>query len=201
MPAELPDVTALGERLGRRLGHRLGIGEPGLQRGLGEQLLDLAVEEAGEVEVEAGLLQFAQLKGEQRVVPTGVQRQLVVGDHIGALLQLAPAARHAHRHFLEPQPLSGQHAGVAGDDLAAFVDQHRDRPAELRDRRGDLRDLLGRVRARVAREGPQRRDRAPLDLIGGPGRSRLVGGGRSGASLVAGWCSSPRRAAALPIMV
>jgi hypothetical protein len=52
---------------------------------------------------------------------------------------------------------------VAGDELAALVDQHWRDEAEFEDAGRDLRHLLGGVRARVPGVGQQRGDRARLD--------------------------------------
>jgi hypothetical protein len=42
-------------------------------------------------QIEAAELQFAELERKELAVPTRVQRQLIVGDHIGALLRVGPA--------------------------------------------------------------------------------------------------------------
>jgi hypothetical protein len=52
---------------------------------------------------------------------------------------------------------------LAGDDLAAFVHQHRGDEAELEDAGRDLRHLLGGMRARISGIGQQGCDRARLD--------------------------------------
>lgn len=64
---------------------------------------------------------------------------------------------------LQTQRFGGLQAAMAGDDLAALVDQHRRHEAELQDVGGDLRHLLGGVRARVPGIGQQGGDRARLD--------------------------------------
>ena len=53
----------------------------------GQQRVD--VPEADQVQIEAGLVQRPQLRRDQVVVPARVQRQLVVGQHVGAPLLLA----------------------------------------------------------------------------------------------------------------
>ena len=69
---------------------------------------------------------------QQRLVPAGVQRQLVVGQHVGALLRLAQTRELDHRHAVQPQLPGRQQPAMAGDDAVLAVDQDRVGPAELR---------------------------------------------------------------------
>ena len=59
------------------------------------------------------LLQVAELGREHRLVPAGVQRELVVGDDVGALLRLGPARCHHHRRVRKPE-LPGRFAPARG---------------------------------------------------------------------------------------
>jgi hypothetical protein len=52
---------------------------------------------------------------------------------------------------------------MAGDDLAALIDQHRRHEAELENGGRDLRHLFGGVRARIPGIGQQGGDRVRLD--------------------------------------
>ena len=76
--------------------------------------------------------QIGQFDPEQGLVPPGVERELVVGQHIGAALRLGPAARHDHGHFGQAQLAGGEQAAMASDDTAVLVDQDRDRSSRTR---------------------------------------------------------------------
>ena len=129
-----------------------------------QQPLQLALAEADQPEVEAELGKVGQLEPQQRLVPAGVQGQLVVGEHIGALLRLAHVRELDHRHPLQPELPCRQHPAMPGDDAARAIDQHRVRPAELPDAGRDLRHLGVGVGARIARIGDQLAQRPPGDL-------------------------------------
>ena len=104
-------------------GHVVRIGEAGAP--VGEQFGELLVREADQAEIGAHRLEVGQFNLQQFHVPAGVQRELVVGDDIGALLRLAPAARDHHRNLSQAQLTRRQHPAMAGDQRAALVDQHR----------------------------------------------------------------------------
>ena len=87
---EDPHVTQAADRVCRSLGRVVRVGQPG--RAIHGQRGDLVEREAGHAQVEIERLQIGELDPEQRLVPTGVQGELVVGDDVGALLGLAPAA-------------------------------------------------------------------------------------------------------------
>ena len=164
--AETPHVARLADRIirtGRRL---VGIGEA--LAPVRQQRSELEVGEPDQVEVEAEVLEAGDLDAEQIVVPASVEGELVVGDHIGALLRLRPAARHHHGNAPDPERLRREHAAVPGDDGRVLIDEHGRRPAPLADRGGDLRHLRVRVSVRVARIRNERRNRAALDLIARP---------------------------------
>ena len=129
-----------------------------------QQPLQLALAEADQPEVEAELGKVGQLEPQQRLVPAGVQRQLVVRQHIGALLRLAHVRELDHRHPVQSQLPCRQHPAMTGDDAARTIDQHRIGPAELPDTRCDLRHLGIGVGARVAGIGDQLAQRPPGDL-------------------------------------
>ena len=102
-------------------------------------------------------------------VPAGVERELVVGEDVGALLRLGEVGEFDHRHVGQPELARRQHPAVAGDDAVLAVDEDRVGPAELPDRAGDLRDLRVGVGAGVAGVGDQRGERALLDREVGAG--------------------------------
>jgi hypothetical protein len=143
----------------------------GIERRFGEQRLDLGPLEAGERQVVAGIRQLGQFQREPFLVPAGVQRQAVVGEHQGALLRRREVREFNDRHLLEPEPACCGQPPVPGDDAVVTIDQDRVGEAELRDGSGDLGDLRLAVRARVARVGDQRLDLAVLDGKRVQGRS------------------------------
>jgi hypothetical protein len=128
-----------------------------------EQAFDLGGREAGQVQIEAGVGQFGELQRQHRLVPAGIEREPVVGDHVGALLRRRQVRKLDHRHLGEPQLACGQQPAVTGDHTVLAIDQDRVGPAELGDAGGDARDLLVAVRARIAGVGDQRLDLAVRD--------------------------------------
>ena len=100
---------------------------------------------------------------EQGLVPAGVQGELVVGEHVGALLGLAQAGKLDHRHRVKPELPGREQPAMAGDDAVLAVDQDRVGPAERLDGGGDLRDLGGGVGAGIAGVGDQLIQGAVLD--------------------------------------
>ena len=177
--AQDPEVARLADRLLRRLrdlvlgliARRLAVGER-------QQPLQLGGVEADQVEVEALVPQPRQLLRQQRVVPAGLQGELVVGDQVRPLLRLAEVLEPDHRHLGEPELARREQPAVAGEDAALLVDQDRVGPAELDHRGRDLIDLRLAVRARVALVRAQAVDRPQLDPVGErdqPGALRCVG--------------------------
>jgi hypothetical protein len=153
------------------LGNRrdlIGVGQA--RRSDREQPGQLVIGEASEGEVEAEALQVTQLKSQQVVVPAGVQRQLVIGDDVGALLRLAQPGKLDDRHRGHPELPCCKQPAVPGDDAVRAIDEDRIGPAELADRSRDLRHLRIGVRARIVGEGSQRRERTVLD-----GQRRTLG--------------------------
>ena len=158
-----PQIARLRDRLLRQRRRLVVLGQarPAVAR---QQPLQLARAEADQPEVEAELREIRQLEPQQRLVPAGVQRQLVVGQHVGALLRLAHVRELDHRHPLQTQLPCRQHPAMTGDDAVRAIDQHRVGPAELPDARRDLRHLGIGVGARIAGIGDQLAQRPPGDL-------------------------------------
>lgn len=98
------------------------------------------------------------------IVPPGVQRQAVVGDHVGALLRRAQMAQLDHRHFAQFELARCRQATMACDDPVVAIDQDGLGSAELHDAGCDLGDLGWRMRTRITRVGQQRIDRAVFEL-------------------------------------
>jgi hypothetical protein len=55
-------------------------------------------------------------------IPAGVERQLVVGEHIGAALRRREVRQDDARHLVEAEQMRGEHPAVAGDNAVLFVD-------------------------------------------------------------------------------
>ena len=85
MLAEQPEITWAGDRDSRRL---RGLLLARVGRVAVEQRVELAVVEAEAAEVEAEVLQLAELQRQQLGVPAGVEREPVVGEDVRALLRL-----------------------------------------------------------------------------------------------------------------
>ena len=114
---EHPQIARLRDRLLRQRRRLVVLGQARLALAR-QQPLQLALAEADQPEVEAELGKVRQLEPQQRLVPAGVQRQLVVGQHIGALLRLAHVGELDHRHPLQAELPRRQHPAVPGDDAA-----------------------------------------------------------------------------------
>ena len=54
----------------------------------------------------------------------GILRELVVGEHVGPALRLAPTARDHDGRFQQTQLPGGKHAAVARDDRSLLIDEH-----------------------------------------------------------------------------
>jgi hypothetical protein len=133
---------------------------------LGEQLAEFELVKAGEAEVKPRFAQLANFEREHLEIPAGVERQLVVGEHIGAALRRREVRQDDARHLVEADQMRSKHPAGAGDNAVLFIDQHRVGKAKFADRGGDLGDLLVAVRARVTGVGDQRRAPAPNNSLG-----------------------------------
>jgi len=71
------------------------------------------------------------------MVPPGTgNRQLVVGEHVGALLRLGPVRSHHHRNLGDAELPGGEYPGVARNQATVLAHQRQRRPAPLLDARG-----------------------------------------------------------------
>jgi hypothetical protein len=167
MVAQDPEIARLADRVFRGfrdlvlgpIARRLAVGQR-------QQPLQLGGIEADEIQIEALVPQPCQLLGEKRVVPAGLQRDLVVRDQIRSFLRLAEVLKADHRHLSEPELARRKQPAVASEDPGVLVDQDRVGPAELHHAHRDLIDLRFAVRARVALVRAQAVDRPKLDPLG-----------------------------------
>ena len=108
-------------------------------------------------------MQGGDFRLQHRLIPAGVFRDPVVGDHQRPALRFRKMRKHNDRHFGQAELLGGQHPAVAGDDHVVGADQHRVHEAELGNRGRNLGDLICRMGPGVADIGDQPRNRAGLD--------------------------------------
>jgi hypothetical protein len=147
-----------------------------------EHKVDFSGREAGELDVEIDIDETLQLNRQQLAVPTRIEGQLVVGQHIGAPLGGAQMRQTYRRDALQSEQLCGLDSAVAGDDPAVLSDQNWIVESELPDAVRDLSDLLLGMGARIARMGPQARGRHGLDSHGLDG-SRHLGSASYGGQM------------------
>ena len=121
------------DRAGEGPRPRLPPGRLGSSPGVVEEEVDLGEREAGELDVELEIDEGLQLDREDIAVPAGVQRELVVGDHVGPALRRAQVGQPERRHALQAEQLGGLDPAVTGDDLVLIADQDRVGEAEALD--------------------------------------------------------------------
>jgi hypothetical protein len=160
--AEPPEVARPGGGLVGRLGHGVGVGLAGVGLRV-EQPRQLVGGEAGEVQVEAHLLQRRQFQRQPVLVPGGDRRRLVVGDAVRLGLRRRQAHGDVDGNLRHAQLQRRLVARVADDDDAVLVHDTRLAEPELLDGRGDGVHG-GVVEPRVVVIGPDRPDRTHLHL-------------------------------------
>jgi hypothetical protein len=127
-------------------------------------------------------LQLAEFEAQQlRIPPRPGDRQLIVGQYVGALLRLGPARGDHHRDLGDAELPGGEDPGVARNQTAVLANQRRRRPAPLLDARRDRRDLRISVGPCIFRVRDQPIDRPPLDLVGRPRPLIFTADSRAGA--------------------
>src|ERR1700730_6070054 len=113
----------------------------------------LCERKSGELDVKIKINKTLQLDCECLAVPAGVLRQFVVGDHVGASLDLRKVREAQHRDLRETKQLRRGNTTMARNNLAVVGRQHRIHEAEALDRRSNLLDLCLAVASRIARIG------------------------------------------------
>jgi hypothetical protein len=132
-----------------------------------DQTVEFGDREAGVFDLELGIEKLKLLKfgGEDFLIPSRIERQLVVGNHIGAHLR----RRHVHkppaRHRLHLEELGRLQPSMTGENVVVSVDQDRIGETVLADARGDLAALLARVRTGVPGIRPQLAWREIFNLV------------------------------------
>jgi hypothetical protein len=159
---EVADATDVGTRHDRNRRFR-GAGIAGIER-LDAQI-NLAHVEADRlnIKVEIDARQRLELFAKQPVIPNSDFRQAIIGDHKSLTLRFREVLKTDGRNLAPTEPLAGQDAPMARDDVQIDVDQDRDIEPEGLDAFGDLADLRGAMLARVAGIGLQLLDRNVRD--------------------------------------
>ena len=115
-----------------------------------EREVNLRQRETRQRHIEFQVDERLQFDRENFRIPAGIQRKLVVGEHIGAPFLCAQVRKPDGRNGCQSQFLGRHQPSMAGDDLVMVADENRIRKAEPRDAVGDLAHLLLRVPTSVA---------------------------------------------------
>ena len=113
-----------------------------LSAGHGQQILQFKIAEPGQRQIKPAVIQLAEFEPQQLRVPAAPgNRELIVGQHVSALLRLGPARSDHHWDLGDAELPRGEHASVARNQTTVLAHQRRRRPTPLLDARGDGRDL------------------------------------------------------------
>jgi len=161
-----PDLeTALRPSAGIASSSLSGSGPVSLALLLQDQI-DLADVEPGQRDVEADVEETLELEREKVAIPTGFERQLIVGDDERPHLVVAQVLEPDRRHVGNAEELRRADPAMAGDDAVRLINEDGIREPAALDRAGDLLQLLLGVRAGVALIGFELANRKVLDLVG-----------------------------------
>jgi hypothetical protein len=81
---------------------------------LGQQILQFEFAEPRQRQIKPAELQLAELEAQQFRIPARPRdRKLIVGQHVGPLLRLAPARGDHHGDLGDAELPGGEHPGVA----------------------------------------------------------------------------------------
>ena len=145
-----PEVAGDGDDLLLLVRNRIVVGQPLVRLFRRQELLDLFVGKAQDIEIEVLFLQRGQLDAQHGFIPTGVQRQAVVREHQCAALGRRQMVENDHRNVGHPQFARRRQARVARDDNTVAADEDRIDESKFGDRRCYLRHLFVAVRPRVS---------------------------------------------------
>ncbi|MBK6403258.1 MAG: hypothetical protein IPF74_15770, partial [Rhodocyclaceae bacterium] len=121
MPPQHPHITQARHRQSRRWrdGVRVGKASISCRRKHGVKLVP---PEAGQADVVTHAIKLDHFELEHFLIPPGIQRQAVVGDHIGAALRVGHVTEANTRDITQPELTRTKHATVASDNSAISVD-------------------------------------------------------------------------------
>ncbi len=143
-------------RIGREV--RSSAGSPGSSGARPSTRLSISAIEKPvmlDIEVQVELSELLEFLCQQLLVPAGIERELVVGDHIGPLLRRASCVSIRRQGTVSTQELRSRNPAMTGEDHVLAVDQDRVGEAKAADAVGDLSDLFFRMRSRVVGPGPK----------------------------------------------
>ena len=169
MFAEKPKIARARHRLLGRLGNCVFVAVTGGRiAGVDarQQPSSSSSREAEKIEIDAVLFQPREFGGEDLIVPARIERDLIVGDAIGARLRVGQMIKPDHRDFDNAELPRRQQPPVAGDQHAALVDEAGDVETEFGDAGRNLRDLFRLVRARISGIGQEPVNRPAFDALG-----------------------------------
>jgi len=126
--------------------------------------VDLRQAEPSQLDIEVEGDQRLQLDCKDLLVPACIERELIVGQHVGAPLGFGEMGKSDGRHCLPAKQLRRFDPSVTRHDLAVVRNEHGVCEPEPLDRGSDPPDLLFGMGARVARVRAQRGDRPLPDL-------------------------------------
>ena len=99
MLPEQPEVASHRDRRFRDLRDAVLVGETLVRILRGQQLRQFLVIEADQAEIEVLVLERGEFQAKQFVIPTGIQREFVVRDDVGALLGFGKVVENDDRDF------------------------------------------------------------------------------------------------------
>ncbi len=117
--------------------------------------IDFRETEPRDLHVEIKIDERLQFDREDFLVPSGIQRELVVSDDICPSFFCAEMCKRDRGHGLHAEQLRGFNTTVARDDFTIFRDQDGVREPEPFNTRGNLFDLLAAMFARVTGIGSE----------------------------------------------
>jgi len=165
--AEQPQIADSAHRDVTRLGNGVVIL---IVLVLSQKFSQLRIAEAGEGRIKTVLLECRQFLGEQFVIPSGIQREFVIGEDVGALLNFGEVIENDHRHLGQTRPQRPAQPGVSGQDAGPGLDQDGIGEPEFLNAPGKLVDLFVRMRSGVAVVRNQLFDRPEFDFGGDKSR-------------------------------
>ncbi len=122
MRAELPNFTQATDR---HIRHRRHIILSRISTRVPQEIIQVTSSEAEVDQVDAEALQIADLQRQHCQIPASTFAELVVRQHIGALLCLAEVTQFDHRHLGQPKLARRHDAAVSRDDAILAIDQQR----------------------------------------------------------------------------
>jgi hypothetical protein len=87
-----------------------------------EQLIELDRVEARQTQLEIERLQLFEFDRQQILIPTGIQREVVIGEHQRFALRRRRVPKHNHRHFRHSELLRSEQPRISGDDHIVAAD-------------------------------------------------------------------------------